>query len=49
MGSVKNIMSTYLDIIVNNKIDQKVVEIFSSPHYALVEHSIIAPFFLLKG
>jgi len=34
---------------VNNKIDQKVVEIFSSPHYALVEHSIIAPFFLLKG
>ena len=49
MGRERRKQKHALDIIVNNKIDQKVVEIFSSPHYALVEHSIIAPFFLLKG
>jgi hypothetical protein len=33
--------SDKLDIIANNQIDQKVVELFSSQHYSLVENSIL--------
>ncbi len=38
-----------LDIITNNKIDQKVVEISSSQHYSLVEHSIYRSVFPPQG
>src|SRR5438128_2312285 len=38
-----------LDIIANNNIDQKVVEISSLQHYALVENSIDHSIFLLKA
>src|SRR5438876_7999979 len=38
-----------IDIIANNNIDQKVVEISSLQHYALVENSIDHSIFLLKA
>src|SRR5438132_14012438 len=38
-----------LDIIANNNIDQKVVEISSLQHYALVENSSDHSIFLLKA
>src|SRR5262249_6386967 len=39
--SATNYLSgTTLDIIANNPIEQKVVELCSSQHYALVEHSM---------
>ena len=38
-----------VDIIANNNIDQKVVEISSLQHYALVENSIDHSIFLLKA
>jgi hypothetical protein len=33
-------MQSLLDIIANNPIDQKVVELSFSQHYSLVEHSM---------
>src|SRR6516162_8558014 len=38
-----------LDIIANNPIDQKVVELCSSPHYALVDHSMSRSVFPPQG
>src|SRR6516164_1059337 len=38
-----------IDIIANNPIDQKVVELSSSPHYSLVEHSMYRSVFPPQG
>src|SRR5262249_52632637 len=42
-------MTYIIDIIANNPIDQKVVELSSSQHYALVEHSMYQAVFLPQG
>src|SRR5215831_13423773 len=48
-GVQKGVCRTEIDIIANNPIDQKVVELSSSQHYSLVEHAMYGSVFPPQG
>jgi hypothetical protein len=49
VGMFGNIASDTIDIIANNPIDQKVVDLSSSQHYSLVENAIYRSVFPPQG